>query len=388
MEELYRVGGVVSGADFVNRAELLKELIRELPKNNFILTGPRRVGKSSLLEELGRRLSRKMTVVNLDITAVHPLTKSNLLKHLGREILGAYALSTGKRKPRITLGMKIEDLMNAVKRLRVDVGDWVTVYLAEKPDLTELAKQTFDMAEQLAEEGDRDYLIMFDEVPRLIRMKGSVPYQEDIDFMWTLRGHMHKKKRSHFVITGSAVGLVERLYHPGDSPFHGTFLTRQVGGIDRGSAEELVRRMEKVVKIDHDLVEAIVDKTGCWPFYLQAFSRAAKEFAESKTPQAIELKDFEEIQKRAMNDLEPHFSGLQERLTSELEKSILIRMACDGINRTSEVARALGKPYPAAYSLMQRLVLEGFLKQTGKGKFEFLDHLLEEWLRRMSTTPP
>jgi hypothetical protein len=381
--KLYRVGGVVSGVDFVDRAGLLNELTRELPKNNFILTGPRRVGKSSLLEELGCRISGKLRVVNLDITTVHPLTKSNFLKHLGREILCAYTSSTGQRKLRIALNMKLEDFMNTIKRLRVDVGDWATVYLAENPDLTELTKHTFDLAERLAEEGKRDYLIMLDEVPKLIRMKGSVPYQEDIDFMWTLRGHMHKKRRSHFIITGSAVGLVERLYHPGDAPFHGTFLTRQVGGIDRESAEELVRRMKKVVKIDDDLVETILCEASCWPFYLQAFSRVTKELGESKPSRGVNLEDFEEIEKRTMNDLEPHFSELQEKLTSELQKTILIQMAYKNINTASEVARALNKPYPAAYSLMQRLVLEGFLKQTGEGEFEFLDHLFKKWLKRL-----
>ena len=380
MDCMYRVGGVVSGPDFVDRAELLDELIRELPKNNFILTGPRRVGKTSLLSELGRRLSRKLMIVNLDITTVHPLTKSNFLKHLGREILDSYVVSTGKRKLRITLDMKLVDLMDAIKRLRVDVKDWATVYLAEDPDITDLAKSTFDLAERLAGDSGRDYLIMLDEVPKLIRMKGSVPYQEDIDFMWTLRGHMHKKQRSHFIITGSAVGLVERLYRPGDSPFHGTFLTRQVMGIDRESAEGLVRRMEKFVKIDDSLVHKIVDESGCWPFYLQAFSRVAKELAESKPSLAVKLEDFEEIKKRAMNDLEPHFSELQGRLTSELELTILVEMARKNLSGASEVARALGKPYPAAYSLMQRLVLEGFLKQVGAGKFEFLDQMFKEWL--------
>jgi len=366
---MYRVGGVVSGPDFVDREKLLRELTRELPKNNFILSGPRRVGKSSLLEELGRRLSRKYIAVNFDVTAVHPLNKVNFLKHLGRDILNAYVSSTGKRKLQVPLGMKLEDFMNAIKRLRVDLGGWATVYIAENPDLTDLAGRTVELPEQLASECGKDFL------------KGNTPYPEDIDFVWTLRGHMHKKRRSHFIITGSAVGMVERLYRPGDSPFHGTFLTRQMGGIDRGSAEKLVRRMESAVKIGDDLVETIVEKTDCWPFYVQAFSRVAKEVGESRSPRKIKLDDFEEITRRAMNDLEPHFSELQEKLTSELQMTILIEMARRNINTASEVARALDKPYPAAYSLMQRLVLQGFLKQTGEGEFEFLDHLFKEWLR-------
>ena len=379
---MYRVGGVVSGPDFVNREELLKELTRELPKNNFILTGPRRVGKSSLLEELGERLSREYVVVNTDTTTVHPLSKVNFLKHLGRDILDAYVSSTGKRKLRAILSAKFEDFINAIRSLRVDVGDWATFYLAENPDLTDLAKHTLELPEQLASECGKDFLIMLDEIPKLIRLKGNIPYPEDVDFMWTLRGHMHKKQRSHFIITGSAVGMVERLYRPGDSPFHGTFLTRQVGGIDRESAGELVRRMEKVVKIDDDLVDAIVDKTGCWPFYIQAFSRVAKELGESRPLRRIVLGDLDEITRRAMNDLEPHFSELQAKLTSELQLTILIEMARKNINSASEIGWALNKPYPAAYSLMQRLVLQGFLKQTGEGEFEFIDHLFKEWLRR------
>lgn len=379
---MYRVGGIVSGRDFVDREELLDELASELPKNNFILSGPRRVGKSSLLEELGRRLSKKFIVVNLDVTTIHPLTKANFLKHLGRDILNASTLSTGKRKLRITLGMKLEDLTDAIGRLKVDVGKWATIYLSENPDLTDLARNTFDLAENLAEGCKRDYLISLDEVPKLMRMKGSTPYDEDIDFMWTLRGHMHKKQRSHFIITGSAVGLIERLYRPGDSPFHGTFLTREVGSIDRGSAERLVRRMEREVKIDDDLVNAIIEETGAWPFYLQAFSRVAKELGGSRPSRRAAADDLEKIRELAMNDLEPHFSELEAKLESELQLAILTEMACKNINTASEVAKALKKPYPAAYSLMQRLVLQGFLKQTGEGEFEFLDHLFKKWLAK------
>jgi len=66
----------VSGSDFVDREELLKSLIHEIQKNNFIITGARRIGKTSLLVELGRRLKRKNVVVLLDVTKVHPGSKS------------------------------------------------------------------------------------------------------------------------------------------------------------------------------------------------------------------------------------------------------------------------------------------------------------------------
>jgi len=386
---MYRVGGVVSGPDFVDHEELLRELSRELSKNNFILSGPRRVGKSSLLEELGRRLSKKIIVVNLDVTAVHPLEKTNFLKHLGRETLDAYAASTGKDKIRIALRKKWEDLMDAIKHIRIDVREWITLYFAENPDVTDLAKQTFDLPERLALECGRDFLIMLDEIPKLIRLKGNVPYQEDIDFMWTLRSHMHKKQHTHFIITGSAVGMIENLFRPRDSPFHGTFLNRQVGGIDRESAVKLVERMRAVVKIDAELVERIVEVTERWPFYLQAFSRVAKDLAESKPLRKVTPPDFEEVEKRAMNDLEPHFSELVNKLRSELQLMVLIEMARMDTGRTSDIVRALGRPYPAMYSMMQRLVSQGYLKRVGEGEFAFLDHLFKKWLARTyGVTPP
>jgi len=259
---------------------------------------------------------------------------------------------------------------------------FATLYYAGRPNIGDLAESVFETAEVLAQECGRDFAIMLDEIPRLIRMSGNTPYKEDIDFMWTLRAHMHEKLHSHYIITGSAVGMIERLYQPEDSPFHGTFTPISLGGIDRKSAVGLVLRMRKRIQITDDLVEKIVETTNMWPFYLQAFCQAAVQIGEEKVSKKIGISDYESIKNRAMDNLEYHFLELKGKIRSEQLLSVLVEMAREGTGKVSVIARKLGISYPVAYALMDRLCLLGYVRKTGEGEFKFLDPLFQEWFRR------
>ncbi len=54
-----RVGNIASGDDFFDRLSELEDMWRYLEGNHVSLTGPRRLGKSSLLKRLGEQAEEK-----------------------------------------------------------------------------------------------------------------------------------------------------------------------------------------------------------------------------------------------------------------------------------------------------------------------------------------
>lgn len=60
MKNPFQYGGIVSGPYFVDRAEEIKELVREMENNNRVfLVSPRRFGKTCLLHHLVNSLGKR-----------------------------------------------------------------------------------------------------------------------------------------------------------------------------------------------------------------------------------------------------------------------------------------------------------------------------------------
>jgi AAA+ ATPase superfamily predicted ATPase len=376
--KMYRTSGIVTGKDFVDREDVLTELSKGVEKNNFILTGPRRIGKSSLLAELERRLAQKYVITNFSVAEVIPRTHQNFLRWLTRRILAMHLKREGVSIVE-TLRMGFRELIGALKKLKVDVLDLVTIYIEPDVKLTELVKSTCELSERLAEKANLDHMIMLDELLLLIRLPGGRPHPGDLDFMWTLREYMQRAKRTHYIISGSQVGMVKKLSLGEDSPFFGTFLVRQLKGIDEKSAEMFLARVKHKIKVKDELIHEIAERSRGIPLYLAAFGNAMLAIGEYK--RILARGDFEAVAKRAFIDLRPQFDELLGKVTSSLQRTILGAMAVKGTGSVSEVASSLGKPYAAVYTSMERLELMGYLEKSGKGEFEFLDPLLEEFLK-------
>ena len=375
---MYRISGIVTGEDFVDRGDVLTELSKGIQKNNFILTGPRRIGKSSLLAELERKLAQKYIITNFSVAEVIPRTHQNFLRWLSRRILAMHLKREGVSIAE-TLRMGFRELIGVLKRLKVDVLDLVTIYIEPEVKLTELAKSTCELPERLAERANLDHLVMLDELPLLIRLPGGRPHPDDLDFMWTLREYMQRAKRTHYVISGSQVGMVKKLSLGEDSPFFGTFLVRRLKGIDEESAAEFLARVKPKIKVEDELIGEIIRRTRCIPLYLAAFGNAMLAMGEHKP--VLGRDDLEAVVRRAFIDLRPQFDELIGKVTSSLQRATLNTMAMEDTGSASAVARSLGKPYAAIYTSMERLELTGYLEKSGKGEFEFLDPLLKEFLK-------
>jgi len=374
---LFKTSGIVTGKDFVDREGELKELAEGIKKNNYILTGPRRIGKSSLLAELERRLNKKFIVTNFSVSEVVPRTHENFLNLLAKRILATHLAGKGLPANEV-IRTGFRELMELLSKLRFNVLDLVTVYFKPEVNVSELLNATFELPERLAVESGVDHLIMLDELPLLVRMPGGKLHEDDVNFMWSLREKMQKAKRTHFIISGSQVGMIKKLSFKEDSPFFGTFIVRTLKGIDEKSAVRLLSRVKRKVKVENKLINRVVRFTNGIPLYLASFGNAMLVLGKQRR---LREKDFQTLMEKTFLDLKPQFEEVLGKITSSFQREILEVMALNDTNSASKVRKFLHKPYQAVYVNMERLEVLGYLDKTGKGEFQFSDPLLKEYLR-------
>ena len=85
----------VSADDFVGRKEITSELVNQLASKNkigFSLLGVRRVGKTSILKEVDRRLAeyRQVQVIYVSVWRASPSTIDELVRVLNRATINSY----------------------------------------------------------------------------------------------------------------------------------------------------------------------------------------------------------------------------------------------------------------------------------------------------------
>lgn len=358
-----KIGKEVVGEGFIDRGEELRKIRGLIQKSNIVIYGPRRIGKSSLMLEAARRLERKYACIRIDVRRIIPLDHKNFIKHLGLAALEAYTNTTGEKLLPFMERVK-RQLPELLGRVRVNIKDWVELSIAPSPDLTGFLKRTFEMCEQLSGKAEKDFLLMIDELPGLVRLTRGRPDQRDLDFLWALRGHMNEAKRVHYLVSGSEVGMMERLCGSREAPFYGSLVPIKLGGLDRKSSLKFLEEF-----IADKFASTIVEETSCFPLYLQAYATAAR----------LDSKTLEELHTSVFELLHLHFRDLENHLSPQ-QRLILRTMAFKNIRTTREASKALEMPYTTTHSNLERAVLTGFLQKVGEGRYEFTDPLFPRWL--------
>ncbi|MEW6222422.1 MAG: hypothetical protein AB1476_03775 [Candidatus Hadarchaeota archaeon] len=364
-------GTPVSGGEFFDRKTLLNELKRNIHHAHHALIGPRGCGKSSVLEQLAAMEQvNNLVPLRIDINKVVPKTQRNVIKTIGKEALYAAVREKGFIRSMPTLAKdKMAKMTDFVRdNLRVKISDWVTLYFDPDADLTEFIENTFSTIESYG----IGLLVMLDEVTSIIRISGSKPKDEDMDFFDALRSHISKAKNANYIFCGSQVGLMELLIK---AKFGRMLVPKEVGGLEEDGARELVFSKIKQ-RVPTEFMAELKERTHLWPLYLQAYCLAANvRGGKLDTPADLEADAF--------GFLRGHFLYL-ESMVSELELMVLLTL---GDGRVSGIASRLGTSYYAVQSALKTLDLKGFVKKLSPGTYAPLDPMFSAWLKREYESP-
>ena len=383
-------GRWVSGDDFFNRERELRQLetlVRD--HNHVLLTGQRRMGKTSVAQELGRRLEVEGWVFLFadvegaacaedaiaDIArAVHPV------RHI------AFRFATGIKR---WLSDNIEEIsayeFRAKFRGGLNTGNWR--HQGERL-LRACAKQ------------DKPVLLVIDELPIFLKrvLRGEDGVQRTDEFLSWLRGVLQALgDSSPVLIVSGSIGLaplVKRLGIPDRINYLYSF---RLGPWDRDTSIECFQRLVEScgLRVEDDVANAVYDALGVGiPHHVQSFFTRLREHAIMQSRDQVTVEDVGEVYRTELlgppgqNDLVHYETRLKEALEDEnyrIAMEILAEAATQEVF-TPSARRCLERLYAKVIDdtperiadTLEILIHDGYLEVDDDGH-RFPSCLLKDW---------
>lgn len=394
------LGVVAMGEGFWDRKEEVQSFLDKIESGTHIyLTAQRRMGKTSLLREVERRLKDRYVCLFVDLekamdapeaivelgAAIYPLTSlqkkvqglfSNVLKVVKHTVED---ISLGELKVSIRAGLT--------------AGNW-----KEKGD---------DLFRILAA-SKKPVLLMMDETPILVNriLKGDefriTPERRrnaDEFLSWMRSNSLDHQGKIRIVVSGS-IGFEPILRQARLSAAINTFTPFELGPWDEAAAIGCLEALAEEYKlsIGKNALQAMVDKLGCCiPDHVQRFFDHVRDHCRRAGKSKADRKDVETVYENEMLTLRTHgdLVHYEERLKLVLGPDrmpmaleMLAEAACND-RLTAQALQKIETGYTfqdAAASSVQTEILnvlehDGYLRQDRDG-YVFVSNLLRDWWKK------
>src|SRR5215831_18754679 len=305
MQNPFVYGEVVSAATFVNRVVELDRLIGDLTAGQKIfLISPRRYGKSSLIRQALRSLTRSGTLT-VEVTVSSFSSYVAFLEGYARALLSA---ETAWDRARTWL-------RDAIASTRADIGADARVAFPNartERDVARLAGEIFALPARLADARKRTVVVALDEFQAIGAFNGgSVEH--------ALRAAVQLQRNVGYVFAGSEPTLMERMLGP-KRPFYKAGPVMRLDKIppDEFAAFIDARFKRSGMKPEEGLGAAIVELAGNLPYDVQRLAHETWDEVRGGAARGrgrATLDDLHRALKRLLSEQQTMFEAMWERLT-------------------------------------------------------------------------
>ena len=374
--------------DFIDREDILADMLSTLgskyTRMGFALVGPRRIGKTSILKEVVRRLEGKK-----DIVPVY-FSLWDLVENTLPELCSRITLSIVEGfKPHLSLKLKLKQLLNvpvlkffAVLRsldIKLSLFDEIEMALrmgkSGEIDSNTLVEKVFLFGEKIARENGVRLVLALDEFPSIMDVKNKRKLGEGI--IKKMRTIYEDLENTILCISGSIRKTMEITALSPSSAFYRQFIIKNIEPFDLEATTEILEN-NLGVKLSAEVISRLYGLTEGIPFYLQCLGRELGRFS----PASVGLQEIEHSFDQFLLQEGDILFAEQIKSFSDKEKIILSRMACYGLKTPAEIQKSSGEPSNVVSRYMEYFLSKAVLQREKKGVYQFTDPVFKEWLKR------
>lgn len=372
----------VRGRDFINRTKLLEEMVGELKDNRsttgYALYGKRRIGKTSILKEVQRRLEQEegVVVVYLSVWNSIGFTLPEFCQRLSLEVIEAY-------KPHIGLKYRTAELIRTplvMLRQILEETELKIVYneieflISRNQDTDEnaLIEHAFTIAEKLGEKAGIKCVLMIDEFPSLIDLKSNnVKVGEDV--LRKIRTLFEDWERTSLCISGSIRSTMNLAVLSSGSPFYRQLMVKEVRPFNE---EHVTKLLLQHLDISLEGIREIYEFTAGIPFYVQFIGKML-ERTEIITVDSIRMVEREFLAEEGNLVFKEEFDSLGPK-----ERRIVLSIA-SGCHAPKEMADALKDKTTNVNQFLTYLGEKGYISRKEPGYYVLEDPVFERWMKEI-----
>lgn len=368
--------------DRARELELLEQAVKRLLRGSpqwVALLGPRKVGKTSLMLELQRRVaSPKLRFVVLDSFEERPLS-FEVFRRLALRTLDAFFADE--------LGVSLQALSRAPGSFRAaltEAKQFARLDRALRAELLELAERRADerlaefalgLPERLAAALSVHCVVAWDEFQELARLDSS----RSTGVLPLARALWQRHRRTTYFVSGSERAIVKRIVEAHDSPFFQHFTLMELGPMSVEDAALLLQRNAKPARtLPAPLTRRLATLLGGHPFYLQVVGEELTQLAPPYDEAAVRAVLAEVLFSRT-GRLSLFFEQEFQRVVGQASTlAATLDALADGPCRPTDVAKAIGASTGSVARYLERVA--DVTRRRDDGRYELVDPTFALWL--------
>ncbi len=253
-----------------------RDLLTQGVRKHLALSGFRRVGKTVVMKEFLRRsllqepVDTEVRVAYLDMPRLSRTPETFSVQYLGYLLYWFTDDGSGR----------VENYLNPTTQLTAvghlgfsPLTDFFTYFYRElekeKPDQHLLLEMAFNAPEVFAKASGQRVLVMIDEFPEILALNN---YPQVRDILALFRAVLQTQSRVAYVVAGSMISLMERIFLEAESPLFVHFQMESIGPFGKENCAALARKRLKMIAdpVPPDVLAAIYQVTRGHPFYIYA----------------------------------------------------------------------------------------------------------------------
>ena len=364
MENPFEYQRIVVGKTFVDREQEIEILTKALLSGeNMLLYSPRRLGKSSLLQETLLRIKDKRTAIYVDLWEC--LTEAEIAEKLATGIINVAFTKMEKA------AAALKEVITSTRPLMTLEPDGSIGLKLEYIEKDKTLKETLTLIEKIAEKRKKKVIIVIDECQVIAEFEGH-----RIEKLF--RTVIQQQRLATYVFSGSKQHVLKAMVNQKTRPFYRQLRPMTLGSISLEAFAPFIKKgFSKVTHIDDKAIEEIYRFTGGNPQRTQQVCHFL--FVQARDRKKPTSEQVKKVVINLCSTLDKEFEDELDSVKNKRQRAILKALALDSTEKPLSAdfikKHTLG-PSSSVQTALKMLIEKGVLDE----RYHFIDPLFENWI--------